>query len=93
MKNRILVIDDDAIFRELVRTILTSKGFVVEEASDGKEGMKAVHSSPLDIVITDIFMPEQDGFEVIRKLRQEFPEERGGLRVPSAEATRLACCP
>jgi CheY-like chemotaxis protein len=70
---RILLIDDDHDFRSMLRTALEHDGYTVEEAQNGYEGIRRYRAAPADLVITDILMPEQEGLETIRELRQEFP--------------------
>ena len=69
----ILIIDDQDIVRQSVRKILEPEGHTLAEASTGKEGLNLVHGQSFDLLITDIFMPEIDGLEVIQKLHQEKP--------------------
>ena len=70
MKGRILVVDDDPEILSLLRRGLTYEGYVVEEASDGKEALaKALQWSP-DLVVVDVMMPGLDGLEVCDRLRQ-----------------------
>ncbi len=71
---RILLIDDDDDFRSMLRMALEQDGYVVEEARNGLEGSQRQRTEPVDLVITDILMPEQEGLETIQALRQEFPE-------------------
>ena len=71
---RILVIDDDDEFRSMLCTALAQAGYMVEEARNGQEGSQRQRMEPVDLVITDILMPEQEGLETIQALRQEFPE-------------------
>jgi CheY-like chemotaxis protein len=66
---RVLIIDDDAVTRAVVRAILESVGHTVSEAADGYAGLAAYYSAPADLVITDILMPGKDGIETIRELR------------------------
>jgi DNA-binding response OmpR family regulator len=66
---RILVIDDEQVLRSTVVMILTRAGFTVEEASDGQAGLDMFHKNPPDIVLTDIFMPNRDGIEIIKELK------------------------
>ena len=73
---RILVIDDDPEIRETVRRILASRGHTVELAQDGKVGIAALAQHVPDLVITDVFMPDQDGIETIIELRKAFPNLR-----------------
>jgi two-component system, chemotaxis family, chemotaxis protein CheY len=85
----ILIIDDEASVRLLVRRTLERAGYEVTEAVNGVEGVRAYRASPTDVVITDLYMPEQDGIETIQLLREEFPAARiiamsGGASLGSA---------
>ena len=71
---RILIIDDDEHARTAIRRILEYVGHSVLEAADGREGLRIYHNAPVELVITDILMPEKDGLETIIALRKEFPE-------------------
>ena len=68
MKKRILLLDDEPELRNTLRDRLTIEGFDVQTAPDGRLGLKLYHESPVDLVITDVLMPEMDGLEVIRVL-------------------------
>lgn len=70
---RILVIDDEEQICEMLHKKLESVGYVVEEAQNGKIGLKLHRENPFDLIITDIFMPEKEGLETIRELRKEQP--------------------
>lgn len=67
---RILVVDDDAHIREVVRFALEKAGHEVGEAADGRAALDAFARSPADLVVLDILMPELDGLEVCRELRR-----------------------
>jgi CheY-like chemotaxis protein len=71
---RILVIDDDEDVRETVRRTLESRGHTVKLASDGGLGIASLAEDAPDLVITDVFMPRQDGIETLRELRKAFPK-------------------
>ena len=71
---RILVIDDDDDFRSILRTALEQDGYRVEEARNGREGLQRYVVAPTDIVMTDLLMPEREGLETIRALRQINPQ-------------------
>ena len=71
---RILVIDDDPDTREMLAQTLKPAGYEVILAADGREGVERYRTSPADLVITDLYMPNQDGSETIRELRSCFPE-------------------
>ena len=65
---KILLIEDDEQFLQLLELLLGSAGHQVTGARDGKEGMKSLKDKHFDLIITDIFMPEQDGLAVITDL-------------------------
>lgn len=72
----VLIIDDDTSIRRVVRAALERAGHRVAEAGNGAEGMQRFRMAPADLVITDVFMPDQDGIETIQQLREEFPAAR-----------------
>ena len=65
----ILVIDDDTQLRELLCHVLEREGYAVLSAANGRDGMRLFSEHPVDMVITDIVIPEQEGLETIRELR------------------------
>ncbi|MBT3603970.1 MAG: response regulator [Candidatus Latescibacteria bacterium] len=67
----ILIIDDEDATRNSMRKTLEQAGHIVREAASGREGLSLIHNEMPDLLITDIFMPDKDGLEVIRELRQE----------------------
>ena len=70
---RILIIDDNAPTRDILRQALERAGYEVMEAPDGRIGLEHQRTMPAEVIITDILMPEQEGFETIRALRRDFP--------------------
>ncbi len=68
---RILIIEDDPDQRTLLKTILDKAGYEVLEASNGKEGLRLFRQQSCDLVITDIFMAEEDGIETIIDLKTQ----------------------
>lgn len=70
----ILVVDDENQIRRLVRETLEQAGHHVTEARDGKEALQQYRLAPVDLVIMDILMPNQDGLETTLALRREFPD-------------------
>lgn len=67
---RILVVEDDKPLRELLCAVLSDNGFHPLEAGDGKEAMDVMENQYVDLVISDIMMPNIDGYELTRQLRQ-----------------------
>lgn len=68
---KILIADDKATGRELVRTVLENAGYTVVEASDGPEALRKAREASPDLIILDLHMPEIDGFGVIEQLRRD----------------------
>jgi DNA-binding response OmpR family regulator len=69
--HRILVCDDDELLRELLQFRLEAKGFDVVVAGDGREALASIQTAHPDAVVLDAMMPGMDGFEVLRRLREE----------------------
>jgi len=72
----VLIVDDEEQVRHLIRIGLEESGYRVREAQSGQEALARYREQPADLVIMDIMMPNQDGFESIRTLRREFPAAR-----------------
>jgi PAS domain S-box-containing protein len=70
----ILVVDDDAAVRTLFRKILARAGYRVMEAADGAQALAAVRKGGVDLVITDLVMPEKEGIETIVEIRKSHPQ-------------------
>jgi CheY-like chemotaxis protein len=69
----ILLIDDEAPFRSVIKQVLQNAGYDVVEAADGAEGIRYFHEKPADMIITDIIMPEKEGIETIIELKEAYP--------------------
>jgi CheY-like chemotaxis protein len=69
----ILLVDDDELLRGVLAKALVLGGHAVIQASDGKAAMKLAQTQAIDLVITDIVMPVQEGLETIMGLRREHP--------------------
>jgi CheY-like chemotaxis protein len=99
--SRILLIDDDSLFRSILSATLRHFGHEVIEANDGTEGLQLfAHVNP-DLIITDLVMPEMEGFEVLMELRRRSPLVKivvisGGVRGNTADfldiAKRFGAC-
>ncbi len=91
----ILVIDDDAAVSRTLSLILAKAGYRVSAAANGRKGFELLASGGFDLVLTDIIMPELDGIETIRRIREEYPEVRviamsGGGQIDKADFLHMA---
>ena len=71
---RILLIDDEDNVRATLRKVLEAAGHEVLEAANGEQALRLEEAGPLDLVVTDIIMPQMDGFGSIHLLRKRDPE-------------------
>ena len=74
LSKRILVVDDDSDIRQVLLDRLSSYGYVVETAINGREALDALPRGAFDGLLLDIQMPEVDGFEVLRRSRSSYPQ-------------------
>jgi PAS domain S-box-containing protein len=81
---RVLVVDDEQDARELTSTILSEGGALVVAAASASDALKALNEQPLDVMISDIGMPEQDGYQLIRRVRELATP---AARIPAAALT------
>ena len=72
---RILAVDDQRYFRELVEGLLGDEGYEVQTASSGEEALHLFEREDFDIVLTDLVMPEIDGAELLRRIKERRPEQ------------------
>jgi DNA-binding NtrC family response regulator len=83
----ILLIDDDERLRRTLGRMLATEGHEVVEAENGNAALAILSACQPQIVITDVFMPEKDGIELVKELREQFPDIKilgmtGGGREP-----------
>ncbi|NOZ62184.1 MAG: response regulator [Calditrichaeota bacterium] len=87
---RILVIDDDEFFREMLHAMIEREGYEVDEAEDGEVGIEKHKKKQFDLIITDIIMPNKEGIGTIMELRSDYPDVKiiavsgGGRVVPNS---------
>ena len=73
--NKLMIVDDDPHIRELAKVFLQREGFEIVEAADGMEALAKLESVKVELVVLDIMMPNMDGWELCRQLREmyDFP--------------------
>jgi len=71
---KILLIDDDDQFRQMLKKRLERAGFGVTEAVNGLDGVRHLRESTPDLVVTDLIMPEQEGIDTIAQIRNTHPD-------------------
>jgi DNA-binding NarL/FixJ family response regulator len=77
MPSNVLIVDDHPGFRASARRLLTSHGYeVVGEAASGEEALEAVRSLEPELVLLDVGLPDADGIEVARRIRERHPDAR-----------------
>jgi CheY-like chemotaxis protein len=69
----VMIVDDNEAIRAACHAMLDKSGYRILEAENGKAAIKLLGTEPVDVVLTDIIMPEQEGFETIRVLSKEYP--------------------
>lgn len=92
---QVLIVDDDDSLRESFRRLLEMKNLKVLEASDGAQALALLQKEPVGLVITDIFMPYQDGITTIMEIREQYPDMKiiaisGGGRLATVDYLELA---
>jgi CheY-like chemotaxis protein len=70
----VLVVDDEPDLRESIRLVLESYGYSVREANHARDAERMIRSEPPDVILTDIYMPFGDGFELLTALRESGTE-------------------
>lgn len=85
MRKRILVVDDSSTLRRMVELALTASGFDVTPCASGKEAVELARTTPPDVVITDLNMPDIDGLALTRKLRGALSTARCPILILTTE--------
>lgn len=91
----VLIIDDDAQIRELWADILSEEGHKVRAAPSGVQGVEIAKSEDVDVIITDILMPDKDGIETLLEIKSIRPKTRivavsGGGEILSSAYVKVA---
>ena len=88
--SRVLVVDDDDAVRLSCCRALEDAGYQVESAVDGNKAIEVLRETPVDVMITDIIMPDKEGMELIMEVSRDFPDVKiiaisGGGRIDPAD--------
>ena len=75
-KGTVLIVEDHADSREILALLFSSRGYTVLEAEDGYEALLLLASTPPDLIVTDLGLPEMDGFEFVRRVRAQKRNQR-----------------
>jgi DNA-binding NtrC family response regulator len=73
LEKRILLVDDESIILETYSSLLSEKGFSVVTASSGREALETFSRDSFDLVITDLAMPDGDGFKLLEEIKERSP--------------------
>ena len=73
-KITILVVDDEAMMRNLLQKILTRDGYQVLQAEDGKVALEILQQQDISIVVSDLKMPGMNGFDLLKTIREDYPK-------------------
>lgn len=85
---RVLVVEDEPVIRELVRSLLSESDCEVEAAGNGVEGLKLARTRPFDLILLDVVLPLMDGITVCRLLKSEPTTAKVPLHMLTAKARR-----
>ena len=69
-KQKILVVDDEPMIRELLSDFLSEEGYSISEATNGKEALEMIQKEPFNLVLSDIRMPEMSGFDLVKLVKK-----------------------
>ncbi len=92
---RVLVVDDDEAFRQTVCDLLLDGDFEILSAESGAQSFAVLRNQSVDIVLTDIVMPDEDGLEIVRKIKKMNPAPKivamsGGGRIAATDYLEIA---
>ena len=71
---QVLIVDNEASMREFLSIVLRKEGYVCQTAEDGRQALKVIETEPIDLVLSDIKMPEMNGLELLKAIKETSPE-------------------
>ena len=74
MKSRILVVDDEVLILHTVRLVLSTRGYVVAEATSAREALALLAQGPPGLALVDVGLPETSGLDLLDQIKKEYPE-------------------
>src|SRR5262245_22111595 len=74
-KGRILAVDDQRYFRELIASLLSQEGYEVRAVGSGEEAVQVLEHERFDVVVTDLVMPGMSGADLVRRIKAQDPEQ------------------
>jgi DNA-binding response OmpR family regulator len=89
MVKRIIVVDDDKEIREIIHFVLSRNGFEVVTASDGKQLAALLAEEKPDLIILDVMMPGQDGYQIFNRLRRDPQTRQVPVMIMTAHAEHI----
>ncbi|MBZ0258836.1 response regulator [bacterium] len=72
-KHTILIVDDDQSYRSILQTVFSDGSYSVSTAEDGRDALQRLQINPVDLVITDLQMPNLDGVSLIQEVKRRYP--------------------
>lgn len=84
---RVLIVDDDPLVRKLLRAVLQTREYELEEAPNGTQALEMANAHPPDVIVLDVMMPGTSGYEVCRTLRADHRFDRTRIVMLTARAT------
>ena len=73
-KSRILIVEDEDNTREALAKLLSREGFVVDSVANGRDALNFLRQQPVNLIVTDLKMPQMDGITFLRRLKKHFPK-------------------
>ena len=70
---RLLLVDDEDVFRRGISKVLANRGIVSQQAGNGEECLSILEKEPMDVVVLDVRMPGMSGIEVLKHIKEKYP--------------------
>ncbi len=74
MKKKVLIVDDDVSFSVILKTFLTRQGFETDEAFSSQKALEKIKATPYDVILTDFRLPDQNGIELLKSIKEKTPD-------------------